>query len=239
MDCSIVCFNGCTSPSMRKDALTGATSTSTARTSAPTVRPPEPEKKAKGEPADHALGRSRGGFGTKLHLVTDGNGVPLGALVTAGQTHESKSFAPLMETVRIGRRRRTTRFGRGRQGLQLSSRAHVAGRAGHQGGDSHTPRSAGVEARPRTVSASQRRRAVHRLAQVLPPHRNSLRETRDTLSRDGQARNDPTLIPTARSIKQDLIQQKLLVGVGSARNFRCTNQARCHEASAANAAHHA
>ena len=30
------------------------------------------------EPRDHALGRSRGGFGTKLHLVTDRRGVPLG-----------------------------------------------------------------------------------------------------------------------------------------------------------------
>jgi transposase len=32
--------------------------------------------------------------------------VPLGAVVTAGQAHESKSFEALMETVRIGRRRR-------------------------------------------------------------------------------------------------------------------------------------
>jgi transposase len=38
--------------------------------------------------------------------VTDGAGVPLGALVTAGQSHESKSFAALMDTVRIERRRR-------------------------------------------------------------------------------------------------------------------------------------
>jgi transposase len=38
--------------------------------------------------------------------VTDGGGVPLGALVTAGQSHESKSFEALMDTVRIGRRRR-------------------------------------------------------------------------------------------------------------------------------------
>src|SRR3712207_6567159 len=33
------------------------------------------------EPADHALGRSRGGFSTKLHLLCDGNGVPLSALL--------------------------------------------------------------------------------------------------------------------------------------------------------------
>jgi len=42
----------------------------------------------------------------KLHLVTDGQGVPLGTLVTAGQSHESKSFEALMDTVKIGRRRR-------------------------------------------------------------------------------------------------------------------------------------
>ena len=52
------------------------------------------------------MGRSRGGFGTKLHLLTDGRGVPLGALVTAGQAHESKSFEALMDTVNIRRRRR-------------------------------------------------------------------------------------------------------------------------------------
>jgi transposase len=38
--------------------------------------------------------------------VTDAKGVPLGALVTAGQSHESMSFEALMDTVKIGRRRR-------------------------------------------------------------------------------------------------------------------------------------
>ena len=38
--------------------------------------------------------------------MTDGRGVPLGALVTAGQAHESKSFEALMDTVKIRRRRR-------------------------------------------------------------------------------------------------------------------------------------
>jgi len=52
------------------------------------------------------LGRSRGGFGTKLHLLTDGGGVPLGVMITAGQAHESKSFEALMDTVNISRRRR-------------------------------------------------------------------------------------------------------------------------------------
>ncbi|TVQ51296.1 MAG: hypothetical protein EA377_12915 [Phycisphaerales bacterium] len=50
--------------------------------------------------------QARGGFGSKLHLVTDGNGVPFRALVTAGQSHESTSFEALMNTVPMRRRRR-------------------------------------------------------------------------------------------------------------------------------------
>ena len=42
-------------------------------------------------PEDHALGRSRGGYTSKLHLVTDGKGVPLGAFVSAGQSITSRS----------------------------------------------------------------------------------------------------------------------------------------------------
>ncbi len=53
------------------------------------------------EPADHALGRSRGGFGSKLHLVTDGHGHPLAIHVTAGQVHESTQFETVLNAVRI------------------------------------------------------------------------------------------------------------------------------------------
>lgn len=56
------------------------------------------------EPADHALGRSQGGFGTKLHLLSDGNGVPLSVLLTPGQTHESTQFETVMESVAIERK---------------------------------------------------------------------------------------------------------------------------------------
>ena len=41
------------------------------------------------EPVDHALGRSKGGFTTKIHLLADGNGNPLGFHITAGQVHDS------------------------------------------------------------------------------------------------------------------------------------------------------
>jgi transposase len=53
------------------------------------------------EPKDHALGRSRGGFGSKLHVVTDGAGVPLAVEVSAGQVHETICFEPVMNAVRI------------------------------------------------------------------------------------------------------------------------------------------
>lgn len=57
------------------------------------------------EPTDHALGRSRGGFGTKLHLLCDGQGLPLSALLLPGQAHESTQFETLLDTVRIACRR--------------------------------------------------------------------------------------------------------------------------------------
>jgi transposase len=48
-----------------------------------------------------ALGYGRGGFSTKIHLVTDGQGVPLGAVLSAGQRHESAFFEATMDTVRV------------------------------------------------------------------------------------------------------------------------------------------
>lgn len=51
-------------------------------------------------PSDYALGRSRGGWGSKFHLVVNGHGNPLAAIVSAGQAHESKSFVELTEKVR-------------------------------------------------------------------------------------------------------------------------------------------
>jgi transposase len=45
------------------------------------------------EPPDHALGRSQGGFGTKVHLVCEGHGTVLGIWVTPGQRHESQAFS--------------------------------------------------------------------------------------------------------------------------------------------------
>jgi transposase len=65
------------------------------------------------EPADHALGRSRGGYGSKIHLVCDGQGLPMAVSVTAGQRHESTQVEAVMGSVRVavpvGRPRRRPR----------------------------------------------------------------------------------------------------------------------------------
>jgi len=47
---------------------------------------PEPQKN--GGQAEQALGRSRGGFSTKIHVIVDGLGNPLRLYVTAGQRHD-------------------------------------------------------------------------------------------------------------------------------------------------------
>lgn len=44
-----------------------------------------------------ALGRSKGGFSSKIHLRCDGNGLPLTFLLTVGERHEAVVFEQLME----------------------------------------------------------------------------------------------------------------------------------------------
>lgn len=48
------------------------------------------------EPENHALGRSKGGFSTKIHLLADAQGIPLAMVITAGQSNEAKSFENTM-----------------------------------------------------------------------------------------------------------------------------------------------
>ena len=72
-------------------------------------------KKVADEPEDHALGRSQGGFGTKVHLVSDGHGIPLAVTLTPAPQ-------PLGQAGR-------------RQGVQLWPDPAVAGPAWGQGGD--------------------------------------------------------------------------------------------------------
>jgi transposase len=55
------------------------------------------------EPADHALGRSRGGLTTKTHLACEQGQKPLSTLVTAGQRGDSPQFVAVLEKIRVTR----------------------------------------------------------------------------------------------------------------------------------------
>jgi putative transposase len=48
------------------------------------------------EPADHALGRSRGGWTTKIHALVDAHCAPLVLSLTAGQAGDNPQLQPLL-----------------------------------------------------------------------------------------------------------------------------------------------
>ncbi|WP_443068961.1 IS5 family transposase [Streptomyces sp. NBC_01361] len=54
---------------------------------------------------DHAIGRSRGGLTTKIHLAADGRCRPLAFVLTGGQTGDPPTFMDVMAGLRVPRRR--------------------------------------------------------------------------------------------------------------------------------------
>lgn len=59
---------------------------------------------AKGsQPEVEALGRSPGGFSTKIHLRVEGQGKPMTFRLTSGQRHEAIELEPLMEQGAVNR----------------------------------------------------------------------------------------------------------------------------------------
>ena len=58
-------------------------------------------KKSADEPADLAIGRSRGGLTTKNHLVCDGKGRVLAFVVTGGQVADTSMLATTLEQISV------------------------------------------------------------------------------------------------------------------------------------------
>jgi transposase len=52
---------------------------------------------------NEALGRSKGGFTTKLHLACDGKGRLLAAMLTPGQQHDCTQLEPLLDAICVRR----------------------------------------------------------------------------------------------------------------------------------------
>jgi transposase len=59
--------------------------------------------KKNGTAGEPALGRSRGGFSTKIHVLVDGLGNPLRLRLTAGQCHDSPQAPTLVEGLTFAR----------------------------------------------------------------------------------------------------------------------------------------
>jgi transposase len=57
-----------------------------------------------GEPADHALGRSRGGLSTKVHLASEQRRKTLATVLTPGQSADSPQFTTVLGRIRVPRR---------------------------------------------------------------------------------------------------------------------------------------
>src|SRR6266702_1185746 len=81
----------------------------------------EPPGGLSAEPDDHALGRSRGGLTTKIHLFCEQGQKVLSLVVTAGQRGDSPQFQTVLDGIKVPRigagRPRTRPEGPGRHGL--------------------------------------------------------------------------------------------------------------------------
>src|SRR6266536_2687323 len=111
--CGTGCWPACRPRPTRAASWTGCCTTWTGRWCGPTRVPPGPaggrqpptcRSRARGAVADpdqpgdrEALGRSRGGYSTKLHLRVERGGKPMVILATAGQRHEALMLRGLME----------------------------------------------------------------------------------------------------------------------------------------------
>ncbi len=105
---------------------------------------------ASGRDADsEALGYSKGGFSTKIHLRCDGNGKPVTFLLTVGQRNEAVMFESLMEQGKV------KRVGRGRPRMRPQ---RVAGDKAYTG---------------RPIRLYLRRRGIRA---VIPRHSNESRQ---------------------------------------------------------------
>ncbi|WP_237658190.1 transposase [Rhodococcus ruber] len=92
----------------------------------------EPPGGLETEPDDHALGRSRGGWSTKMHLGCEQNRRLLAVLLTPGQHGDSPQFSAVLKRIRVprlGSGRARTRLVRLLADNAYSSRANRANRA--------------------------------------------------------------------------------------------------------------
>ena|SRR5215210_3376098 len=158
-------------------------------------------KKGLLNPEEEALGCSKGGFSTKVHLACDGKGRPLSVVLSAGQRHGSTQLEGLLEAVRVprppsmpGRLRKRPDHLLADRGYSFESCRRLLRRDGASPTPSpsaRTRRSAvpdargGVGLRSRGLPQAQRGREVREQARAVASDSDALRETGDKLPGDG------------------------------------------------------
>jgi transposase len=137
------------------------------------VRAHQQAATAKKAGADRCLGRSRGGLTTKIHVVVDAQGLPIRLGLTAGQTHDGHIADTLLD--HLGPR------------TIVLPRADPGPRCHAQHPAQEQP---ALEAllQQAALPRAQPDRAVLLQAEALPPRRDSLRQARNQLPRNGPAR---------------------------------------------------
>ncbi|MFD7561376.1 transposase [Streptomyces sp. NPDC059835] len=154
------------------------------------------------------LGRSRGGFTTKLHLSADGRCRPLSLIVTPGQRSDCTQFTPVLEKIRV------PRIGPGRPRSKPDSlaadKAYSNGpcraprHPAHDSGEDRQParppaqrptRRTAAWLRRRPIQETQHRRTGDQPAQALTSRGHPLRQARLRLPRNCDCRSPRHLAP--------------------------------------------
>ncbi|RAJ65981.1 hypothetical protein K376_00248 [Streptomyces sp. PsTaAH-130] len=166
-----------------------------------------------GEPAGHALGRSRGGLSAKVHLAADGGACPFAFTVTVGQAGDASAFESVMSRIRVPcggpGRPRTRPF------AVLADRAYsvpchprppaapgnssghpAAVRPGRPLPAAGPPRRLPARLRPRGIQAAEHRRVVHQPAKTVARPGRTNRQTRYRLPGRTPPRRHHHLDPT-------------------------------------------
>ncbi len=139
---------------------------------------------------DEALGRSRGGLTSKIHLAGGGGCRPLGFVITPGQWGDAPQMIAVLEEIRVPR--------------QAGGRPRT--RPDHVGGDkAYSSRRNRRHLRRRQIKHTipeprdQRANSRHQPTQDLPSHRHALRQTGARLPRNGHRSGDPLMAASGMS----------------------------------------
>ena len=163
------------------------------------------------EPADHAIGRSRGGLTSKIHLVADGRGRPLNLILTPANINDTTMLVEVIGGIRVARPGPGRPRGR-RPAVVLADKGYPSrgqpGLPGHPADQGEHPRPRRPARRPANAGACSRRPAARLRCRPLPSpqrRRNSILQPAQELARHRHPhRQDRPQLPSRHPARRDL-----------------------------------